>query len=665
MKFTDFSNANWIWTKDNKTTDQKVVVRKKFNLEQIPQKATAYISCETKFWLWINSEFVVYEGNVFRESIKGCGYAEQVEITPYLKKGENVIAALVWYYGNGGRNNVNSGEAGFIFACPEIDVYSDSQCKVCTHPAYQSTAAPYPAYLYGGHNIGFCAEKDFGDFTTADFDDSAFTYATEYENKVWGESVISPLPLLRVYETRRVSWENTLSGAVAILPYAMTLSVGFVLEAKGGEKVDIRTDRYIVNGGPGDNSQYNGHRIEYIAKSGRNVYTCPMYLYGEVIEMTFPKSVNLIELSYTESGYATELIGHFSTDNELFNRLIEKSIRTLYVCMRNNFMDCPDRERGQWIGDVSVQAPQVFFVCDGNANLLLKKSISDFIRLRKGDVLMGNVPGENAWELPSQSLVAISEFGLIGEYYHYTHDREVLEFSFEPIINYLSLWEIDESGKLIPRSGNWRWFDHLYNVDEAVMEHGLYLAAVKHALKIADILNQHEFDDFLKEREAFLITSMESFWQGEYYASGPFVDERANAIAVLSGACPTERYPAVKQILLSVQHATPYMERFVLKALCEMGYLTDAYHRMMSRYYNLIVNENSTLWEDFTILGTCNHAWSGAPLEIAFRYFLGLNTEDAFKTYTINPASGIFKEIKCTFFANGRIINVNLSENDL
>jgi len=117
---------------------------------------------------------------------------------------------------------------------------------------------------------------------------------------------------------------------------------------------------------------------------------------------------------------------------------------------------------------------------------LLKKAISDFIYLRKGDVLVGNVPGENFTELPSQSLVAISEFGLLGEYYTYTGDKEVLEIALEPVVNYLKLWDMDEQGLLVPRTGDWRWFDHLWNADEAVLENCLYLSAAKYAVKIGE-----------------------------------------------------------------------------------------------------------------------------------------------------------------------------------
>ena len=134
--------------------------------------------------------------------------------------------------------------------------------------------------------------------------------------------------------------------------------------------------------------------------------------------------------------------------------------------MRVNFMDCPDRERGQWIGDVSIQAPQVFYLLGDSAIPLLRKSICDFIHLRKGDVLVGNVPGANFSELPSQSLNAISEIGLIANYFKYTGDLEILRLAFEPCIKYLSLWSMGEDGLVIHREGNWSWFDHLFNQDE-------------------------------------------------------------------------------------------------------------------------------------------------------------------------------------------------------
>ena len=218
---------------------------------------------------------------------------------------------------------------------------------------------------------------------------------------------------------------------------------------------------------------------------------------------------------------------------------------------------------------------------------------------------------------------------------------------------------------LLPEAVNWRWFDHLWNVDEDVLENCLYVSACKYALEMAEICGNHDYDAFLQERIDTISASVEKyFWKNDHYASGNFVDDRANAIAMLSGICPEERYPAIRKVLLTVFNSTPYMERFVLKALCDMGYIKDAFNRMMSRYYNLAVNENTTLWEDFFILGTRNHAWTGCPLEIAFKYILGFKTEDGFNSYTIDPVDGIFKEIECSFNIAGENVKLHLKDED-
>ena len=289
--------------------------------------------------------------------------------------------------------------------------------------------------------------------------------------------------------------------------------------------------------------------------------------------------------------------------------------------MRENFMDCPDRERGQWIGDVSVQAPQVFICLSESAKALLRKAIVDFITLRKGDVLVGNVPGDNYSELPAQSLNAISELGMLANYYANTKEKEILELAFEPAVAYLKLWEMGEDGFIVTREGNWNWFDHNYNIDDKVLENCWYYSALKYALFMGQELNDGRYTEFLTERKASIEKAFEkAFWTGKGYSSGKVMDDRANAMAVLSGLAKEEHYAQLREVLVTVFNATTYMEGYVLEALCRMGYKEDAYLRMISRYYPLIVNENTTLWEDFYLLGTKNHAWSGAPLTIVSRY---------------------------------------------
>ena len=652
--------ADCIWTGEKTEPGDKVIFRRHVELERVPEAAIAYLAAETKYFLYINGQEVVYEGGLFRESMPGCGYADRVDLAPFLRPGHNVLAVLVWYYGNAGRNNVNSGCPGFYFACDAIGLYSDSAFLCRKHPAYYIPKEDPPGYLYGGDHLGFDARQDLPDLQEAGADESAYVPAAVADGEKWGDLYIRPIPLHRTADAVWCDAKKTAAQGDALyeitLPYAMAFFPVIRAAAAAGTKLTVYTDHYEVPGGPGDEHHtYRGHRIELLCRAGETVFQSIEYLYGEKLLIRCEGKVDRLEVGYRETGYNTDIVGRFTCSDPIINRLVEKAARTLVVCMRDNFMDCPDRERGQWIGDVSVQVPQVMFLLDDNAKLLVKKAIHDFLHLRRGARLVGNVPGIHYSELPSQSLVAISEWGLIASYVKYTGDASVLHDALTPMAEYLQLWETEESGLLRPRDGDWRWFDHLEGVDGTVLENAWYVSALRFALYAARQTGDDRYDAFLRERLSGIEAAFhKTFWTEAGYASGTAPDDRANAVAVLAGLCPESCYPAVKNVLMITQNATPYMENFVLTALCEMGYVKEAYQRMRARYLDMAENENSTLWEDFKIKGTTNHAWSGAPVTIAFRYFMGIDTDDGFKTIRFRPQGGLFQEMRCAFSANDR-----------
>lgn len=618
--------AFWIWAEGACRPNDWVLFRKEVDFADVQGEVLLHVATDTKYTLWINGTLVVMDGGLFRESTPGNGYYDPVEIARYLRPGKNLLAFAVWYYGNGGRNNTDSTAAGLIFECPGIGLYSDGTTLVLRDPGQINTQEPNPSYLYGGHNIGHDARSAVEGFMQLEHTGELFAPARvvgRYGDAPWNRCLPRPIPLFRFGPICPAQYEKNANQHVGKLPYAMQFTPWFKVEANGGEVIDVRSDRYVVRGGPGDDHRsYRGHRTEYICRPGIQEFESLNWIFGEQIELTAPDTVRVLEMGYRESGYDTELRGvPVSPDPEL-QLLAQKSIRTLLVCMRDNLMDCPDRERGQWIGDVSVQAPQIFMALDERAVPLLRKAILDFISLRKGDVLTGNVPGENYIELPSQSLNAISELGMIAIYYANTGDRELIKECLEPCVRYLMLWEMGADGLVVHRTGGMDWFDHLYNIDMPVLENAWYYSALRYARFMAAELDDPRFDAFITERMCALEEGFErAFWTGRMYASGEVVDERANAMAVLSGLASPERYPLLRTVLVSVQNATPYMEYYVLEALCQMGFRDDALLRMKARYHNLIHNDNSTLWEDFCLLGTKNHAWSGGPLTILLHHF--------------------------------------------
>ncbi len=654
-EYTFSPRAKWIWAEDNRQKNDFVAFRKEFFLHQIPDRVIFAVAAETKYWMYINGRLAVFEGGLFRESTPGNGYADLCELTSYLKEGQNVIGIICRYIGAGGRGSVDSGEAGLRLEAKEIDIYSDESFYALRHPAYYTPAREAPAGLYGGAHIGYDTNKRIGNFSKVNYLAYGWPQARVYDGAAFGRTLIRPIPLLR-YGAPHVNC-NILSGRdgeeytyTMKLPYAMAFTPIVQLTADGGERLWLSSDREWVNGGPGDeHNRYHAQCVEYVCNAGFNHFDCLHYLYGERFVIRSKKPLSIQAMGYHETGYPADICGSFVCDDEVLNALIEKSARTLYVCMRDNFMDCPDRERGQWIGDVSVQTPQVFWLLTPSAKELVRKAIFDFLLLRDGDVLRGLVPGKDSAELPSQSLVAIGKNGMIAEYDYFTGDDSVLEAALSPCVAYLKLWEIEENGLVKHREGDWGWFDHLYNADVPVLENSLYASALSFALTMAERVGNHAYDAFLQKRLTGIEQGFAQFWNGTYYASGDITDDRANAMAVLSGLCPKEYYPQMRAVLLKTFNATPYMENFVLTALCEMGYCADAYRRMTARYYPLAQNKDSTLWEDFYILGSRNHGWSGAPVNIAFRYFLGVRSEDGFKTASVHLQEGLFDSVNACF----------------
>ena len=76
------------------------------------------------------------------------------------------------------------------------------------------------------------------------------------------------------------------------------------------------------------------------------------------------------------------------------------------------------------------------------------------------------------------------------------------------------------------------------------------------------------------------------YWRGKAFNSSKVSknDDRAQALAVLAGAAPPHVWDDVRKVFAKTEYASPYMERFVLQALCEMNNTQDALNRMRRRY---------------------------------------------------------------------------------
>ena len=120
--------------------------RKELDLKKKPAKAEAKISADSKYWLWINGELAVFEGNLKRGPNPKDSYYDIVNLAPYLKKGGNEIKVLLCYFGKGGMSHYDTGKSSFILDAPQIGLYTDKSWNSRRLSAYGISEDKEPNY---------------------------------------------------------------------------------------------------------------------------------------------------------------------------------------------------------------------------------------------------------------------------------------------------------------------------------------------------------------------------------------------------------------------------------------------------------------------------------------------------------------------------------------
>lgn len=229
--------------------------------------------------------------------------------------------------------------------------------------------------------------------------------------------------------------------------------------------------------------------------------------------------------------------------------------------------------------------------------------------------------GTEQFELPLQNLA-----GIYGFYYYYerTKNKEIIEVAYPMSRDYVLSYQFDDKNRVLHKEGSWDWADWGENEDVYIMENAWVVLAAKSCFNMAKVLEyEKEAEEFQALIERIKSSFYENFWTGSAFYNNTKngrPDDRANALAVLAGLVHKEDCKKLLKIFETTYNASPYMEKYVLDAVCEMGYLKEALQRIKIRYKEMVEDSGTTLWEYWNKDGTRNHAWSGGPLIILKKY---------------------------------------------
>jgi alpha-L-rhamnosidase len=665
----DIWRAKWITDPDcQNESNSWFCFRKDFSLEKLPERAIAKIAIDSKYWLWINGKMVVFEGGLKRGPNPKDSYYDTIDISGYLTQGSNNISVLGWYFGKDGFSHVSSGKFGFLFECitPEINILSDASWKVIKNDAFQTCPAPFPDFRLPESSIKYDATKDLG-----------IWYANNYSVQRWRNAKVLGMPPMSPWNNLKLrltpQWKN--SGLVSYvqtpvlpfkcnrdtlitctLPSNLQITPYLKIETpEEGKVIEIKTENFMGGGEPNVYAQY-------VSRKGLQDYESYGWMNGHKVFYKIPAGVKVLDLKYRETGYNTDFAGSFNSSDNFLNKIWQKAQRTLYITMRDNYMDCPDRERAQWWGDEVNEAGESFYALDTKSHLLFKKGMYELINWQRPDSsLFCPIPATN-WdsELPVQMLTSIGYYGF-WNYYLNTGDIQTISDLYAGVKKYLKIWKFNNNGTVKVRQGGWSWGDWGDNIDMDLLTNGFYYLALKGAANMAEALSlKEDASEYRQLMGKIKIAFNTEFWNGSAYRHPDYkgkIDDRSQALAVVSGIADKEKYPALLEIFKTEEHASPYMEKYVLEALFQMGYVDFAIDRMKKRFGSMVNNPNyATLFEGWGVgnieewlNGTTNHAWSGGALTILSQYMCGIEPlNPGYKLFQIIPNPGSTKQASAT-----------------
>lgn len=634
------------------------------------------IAADSKYDLYVNGVLVVREGGLKRGPTPSGTYYDVLDVRASLRSGSNTLAIILQYFGRQGFSHRDSGTPGLLV---DADAGMFSLWRAVRHPCFFDAGYLRDAYRLPENSVGYDARKELGDWTQPEFDDRDWSLAevtAPAGNGPWGELFQRNFPQWlwaepKNYIQTREVYSDTGDNSKRIhcdLPHNAQFIPLIHIDAEPGVRITVTVGQ--------DTSRL---KSVYITKGGGQRYIFPGWINGETVSYEISsRESRVISVGYMETGYPTAFLGNFDSDCAILDQLWIKSRRTLYVTMRDTFMDCPCRERAQWPGDMVVQLAQVPYCLDRNADSLIQKGLYETFRWQRVDgSLYGPVP-EGNWrmELPAQMLSVVSAYG-VWTYYMNTGDRRFLETCYAGMKRYIDIWRFQENGLIVYRpdvkgaspktldgveQGIWDWIDWGDKIDCEPALNGWFVLAADGVKRVARELG---FEADALEIEAKEIQVREAirthYWNAE---KGGFIsdtfefrpDDRVQALMVLNGAAEPRNYPALLKVFNSVEEACPYMEKYVLEAMFMIGEPMHALSRMRRRYRSLVNNHNSTLWERWPEVsnhpGTINHSWSGGPLTLMSSVVAGIRPQaPGWGRLIVQPQPGDLNQIHCSLQA--------------
>ncbi len=495
-------NAQWITHPNASVLEYGVFhFRKNFKLTDVPSEFIIHVSADNRYRLFVNGVPVSF--GPARGDLANW-YYESIDIAGFLKPGNNLLASVVWNFGEEKPWAQISLKTAFIVQGnqnAEQIINTDASWKVIQNNSYKP-------YTENTQKLGEFIVIGPGDELNA----ALYPWDWEEENhqdQQWPEArvldqghprgvgtdinwVLTPrlIPALeqkfqRFASVRQTSGQSAPKGfiegkskwtipanqKISILFDQAVLTTGYPelnVSMGNGSQIKLvyaealfdslgnKGNRNIIEG-----KQIKGYADLFIPDGGHERIFRPLwfrtwrYLELEIETKNEPLIINDFTSEFVV--YPLAEIASFNSDQEILNRIWNTGWRTARLCANETFYDCPYYEQLQYIGDTRIQALISLYVSGDDR--LVRNALLQFDGSRFSEGLtQSRYPSASPQVIPPFSLFWVN---MVHDYWTLREDPDFIK-SFLPGIDSVLNWfiqRIDPDTGLLGKVEYWNFVD--------------------------------------------------------------------------------------------------------------------------------------------------------------------------------------------------------------
>jgi len=694
--------ASWITVRDIPARAYGVYhFRKTINVPSKPSSFVVNVTADNRYRLYVNGTPVCNgpaRGDLYN------WYFETVDIAPYLKAGENIIAALVWNMGEHAAVAQISNQTAFALqgnTAAEASVNTDESWKVYRNEAYTPCSLDNmektSSYMVIGPGDHVKAALYPWGWEKQGYDDAKWEKAVALANPAlagygtdnrWTlvprsiplmEERFQPIPVIRKTTGIQGSVQSLDSAHPLVIPANTTASILFdqtqntvaypELIVSGGKNSVITityAEALFKDGKKGNRNEIEGKEMignydVFETDGGDKRLFRPLWLrtfrYVQLDITTAGQPLTINDFYGQFTGYPFEEKAKFSSNDQSLQRIWDVGWHTARLCAGETYYDCPYYEQLQYEGDTRIQSLISLYVSGDDR--LMRKAINDFYNSRVPEGLtQGRYPSNRLQVIPPFSLHWVS---MLYDYWMHRRDDAFIRQYLHAAQGVLEWYEKNmdkQKGMLGPMKwwGFVDWNLHFPNgVPDGATNGNSSIVSLHYAYSLQQAAALFAY--FGKPNESAHYAALAKKITENTYrqcfdkqkgsmANTPdkkAFSQHANIIGVLSGSIPaSESQKVIRKTLSdsSLSQATYYYRFYLTLALKKAG-MADIYYSQLKPWRDMLDIGLTTFAEEPEPSRSDCHAWSSSPNYDFLATICGIMpASPGFATVTIAPHPG-------------------------